>query len=182
MVILSYLTIILNQRQKMKKKLKCKLILIKWRRVLTRIFGSYDEFHPFLYKQFANRKYKEFPTFDSAVDEFFSAIESQKLELKTRRQEEAALKKLDSVRKEQEKRVNILLDQQITNVRKAQLIELNLQLVDAAITIIRNAVASQMDWQDLNDLVKEEKRRENPIALIIETLKLDTNQLTLVLT
>ncbi|KAI8050062.1 fibronectin-binding protein A N-terminus-domain-containing protein [Thamnidium elegans] len=141
----------------------------------------YDEFHPHLYKQFANRKFKEFLTFDSAVDEFFSAIESQKLELKTRRQEEAALKKLESVRKEQEKRVQVLLDQQITNVRKAQLIELNLQLVDAAITIIRNAVASQMDWQDLNDLVKEEKRRQNPIALIIETLKLDTNQLTLIL-
>ncbi|KAL9557312.1 hypothetical protein MBANPS3_001466 [Mucor bainieri] len=142
----------------------------------------YDEFHPFLYKQFANRQFKEYPTFDKAVDEFFSAIESQKLELKSRRQEEAALKKLETVRKEQEKRVQSLLDQQITNVRKAQLIELNLQMVDAAITIIRNAVASQMDWQDLQDLVKEEKRRENPIAMIIDDLKLATNQLTLVLT
>lgn len=143
---------------------------------------SYDEFHPFLYKQFANRQFKEYATFDKAVDEFFSAIESQKLELKSRRQEEAALKKLEAVRKEQESRVQSLLNQQITNVRKAQLIELNLQMVDAAITIIRNAVASQMDWQDLNDLVKEEKRRENPIAMIIDKLKLETNQLTLVLT
>ncbi|GAN03148.1 nuclear export mediator factor NEMF-like [Mucor ambiguus] len=142
----------------------------------------YDEFHPFLYKQFANRQFKEYPTFDKAVDEFFSAIESQKLELKSRRQEEAALKKLEAVRKEQESRVQSLLNQQITNVRKAQLIELNLQMVDAAITIIRNAVASQMDWQDLQDLVKEEKRRENPIAMIIDDLKLATNQLTLVLT
>ncbi|KAI8380498.1 fibronectin-binding protein A N-terminus-domain-containing protein [Choanephora cucurbitarum] len=141
----------------------------------------YDEFHPFLYKQFSDRKYKEFETFDKAVDEFFSAIESQKLELKSRRQEEAALKKLDAVRKEQESRVQALLSQQITNVRKAELIELNLQMVDAAITIIRNAVASQMDWQDLNDLVKEEKRRENPIALIIDKLKLETSQITLML-
>ncbi|KAG1435862.1 hypothetical protein G6F56_013801 [Rhizopus delemar] len=108
--------------------------------------------------------------------------ETQKLELKTRRQEEAALKKLESVRLEQEKRVESLLNQQLTNTRKAQLIELNLQLVDAAITIIRNAVASQMDWQDLGDLVKEEKRRGNPIALMIETLKLETNQITLILT
>jgi predicted ribosome quality control (RQC) complex YloA/Tae2 family protein len=92
------------------------------------------------------------------------------------------LKKLEAVRKEQENRVQTLLNQQITNVRKAQLIELNLQMVDAAITIIRNAVASQMDWQDLHDLVKEEKRRENPIAMIIDNLKLETNQLTLVLT
>ncbi|KAI8983879.1 fibronectin-binding protein A N-terminus-domain-containing protein [Pilobolus umbonatus] len=141
----------------------------------------YDEFHPFLYKQFENRRYKEYDTFDKAVDEFFSSIEAQKLELKTRRQEESALKKLESVRKEQESRVQKLLDQQITNVRKAQLIELNLNMVDAAITIIRNAVASQMDWQDLKDLVVEEKRKGNPIALIIDSLKLKTNQITLVL-
>ncbi|RCI00962.1 hypothetical protein CU097_012324 [Rhizopus azygosporus] len=142
----------------------------------------YDEFHPFLYKQFTHRKFKEYPTFDMAVDEFFSSIEAQKLELKTRKQEEAALKKLEAVKQEQEKRVESLLNQQLTNTRKAELIELNLQYVDAAITIIRNAVASQMDWQDLNDLVKEEKRRGNPIALLIDTLKLDTNQITLVLT
>lgn len=135
-----------------------------------------------MYKQFSNRKFKEFSTFDQAVDEFFSSIEAQKLELKTRRQEEAALKKLEAVKLEQEKRVESLLNQQLTNTRKAQLIELNLQFVDAAITIIRNAVASQMDWQDLNDLVKEEKRRGNPIALIIDTLKLETNQVTLLLT
>ncbi|CEG84016.1 hypothetical protein RMATCC62417_17873 [Rhizopus microsporus] len=142
----------------------------------------YDEFHPFLYKQFTHRKFKEYPTFDMAVDEFFSSIEAQKLELKTRKQEEAALKKLEAVKQEQEKRVETLLNQQLTNTRKAELIELNLQYVDAAITIIRNAVASQMDWQDLNDLVKEEKRRGNPIALLIDTLKLETNQITLVLT
>ncbi|KAI9260165.1 fibronectin-binding protein A N-terminus-domain-containing protein [Sporodiniella umbellata] len=146
------------------------------------VMEIYDEFHPHLYKQFNKRKYKEFDTFDKAVDEFFSSIEAQKLELKTRRQEDAAMKKIESVRLEQEKRVETLLNQQLTNTRKAQLIELNLQLVDAAITIIRNAVASQMDWQDLNDLVKEEKRKENPIALLIEKLKLETNQITLVLT
>ncbi|KAI8394072.1 fibronectin-binding protein A N-terminus-domain-containing protein [Radiomyces spectabilis] len=142
----------------------------------------YDEFHPYLYKQHASRAYKEFPTFDAAVDQFFSAIEAQKLELKARQQEEAALKKLESVRKEQESRVEGLLQQQMTNTRKAQLIELNLPMVDAAITIIRNAVASQMDWKDLEGLVKNEKKHGNPIALIIDSLKLKTNQITLMLT
>ncbi|KAI9257286.1 hypothetical protein BDA99DRAFT_441428 [Phascolomyces articulosus] len=142
----------------------------------------YDEFHPYLYKQYESRPYKEFNTFDSAVDEFFSAIEAQKIELKARNQEEAAMKKLEAVRKEQENRVQVLVDQQTTNVRKAQLIELNLEMVEAAITIIRNAVASQMDWRDLNELVAEEKKRGNPIADIIHALKLETNQITLLLT
>ncbi|CAO3590807.1 unnamed protein product [Absidia cylindrospora] len=141
----------------------------------------YDEFHPYLYHQHASKKYLEYPTFDGAVDEFYSAIEAQKLEMKARNQENAAVKKLDAVRKEQQGRVAGLLDQQMTNTRKAQLIEYNLDLVDAAISIIRNAVASQMDWLDLKELVTEEKRKNNPIALMIDGLKLDTNQITLLL-
>jgi hypothetical protein len=74
-----------------------------------------------------------------------------------------------------------LLDQQMSNTRKAQLIEYNLDLVDASISIIRNAVASQMDWLDLKELVTEEKRKNNPIALMIHDLKLNTNQITLLL-
>lgn len=96
-------------------------------------------------------------------------------------QENAAHKKLEAVRKEQEGRVNNLLMQQMTNTQKAQLIEYNLDMVDAAISIIRNAVASQMDWLDLKELVLEEKRKNNPIALMIDDLKLKTNQITLLL-
>lgn len=59
------------------------------------------------------------------------------------------------------------------------MIELNLQMVDAAILIIRNAIASSMDWKDLGDLVANEKRKDNPIARMIDSLKLETNQLAL---
>ncbi|KAI8338866.1 fibronectin-binding protein A N-terminus-domain-containing protein [Chlamydoabsidia padenii] len=141
----------------------------------------YDEFHPYLYHQHASKKFLEYPTFDGAVDQFYSAIEAQKLEMKARNQENAAIKKLEAVRKEQQGRVANLLDQQTSNTRKAQLIEYNLDLVDAAISIIRNAVASQMDWLDLKELVTEEKRKNNPIALMIDDLKLKTNQITLLL-
>ncbi|ORX62000.1 hypothetical protein DM01DRAFT_1331468 [Hesseltinella vesiculosa] len=141
----------------------------------------YDEFHPYLCHQHANKKYNEFDTFDAAVDEFYSAIEAQKLEMKARNQELSAMKKLEAVRKEQQSRVEGLMDQQMSNTRKAQLIELNLEMVDAAISIIRNALASQMDWKDLEELVKEEKRRGNPIALVIDGLKFHTNQITLLL-
>ncbi|KAI9305340.1 fibronectin-binding protein A N-terminus-domain-containing protein [Cunninghamella echinulata] len=141
----------------------------------------YDEFHPYLYNQHKSKKYLEYPTFDGAVDEFYSAIESQKLEMKARNQENAALKKLEAVRREQEGRVNNLLSQQMTNTQKAQLIEYNLDMVDAAISIIRNAVASQMDWLDLKELVLDEKRKSNPIALMIDDLKLKSNQITLLL-
>jgi hypothetical protein len=76
-------------------------------------------------------------------------------------------------------RIQGLESLQLTNVRKAQLIENNLQMVDAAILIIRNAIATGMDWRELEDLVKDEQKRGNPIALMIDSLKLETNQVSL---
>jgi hypothetical protein len=76
-------------------------------------------------------------------------------------------------------RIQGLESLQLTNVRKAQLIENNLQMADAAILIIRNAIATGMDWRELEDLVKDEQKRGNPIALMIDSLKLETNQVSL---
>ncbi|KAL1916732.1 uncharacterized protein VTP21DRAFT_5436 [Calcarisporiella thermophila] len=144
-------------------------------------FTTYDEFHPFALLQHSGKPTKEFASFDEAVDEFFSALESQKLELKQRQQEDAALKKLDAVRRDHEERIKALEGAQLSNVRRAQLIEANLAMVDAAILILRNAIASGMDWLDLEALVENERRNGNPIALMISGLKLETNQITLLL-
>jgi hypothetical protein len=50
------------------------------------MFSSYDEFHPHLYEQHKSRPFKEYDTFDAAVDQFFSEIESQKIDMKARSQ------------------------------------------------------------------------------------------------
>ena len=68
----------------------------------------FEEFHPFLHMQHKDGPYQEFPTFDRAVDVFFSEIESQKMELKTIAQEAAALKKLENVRVDHERRLEQL--------------------------------------------------------------------------
>ncbi|KAF9969655.1 hypothetical protein BGZ73_007919 [Actinomortierella ambigua] len=143
---------------------------------------TYDEFHPYLFAQHASRKYREFESFDAAVDEFFSAIESQKLEVKRRNQEEHAQQKLDTVKMEHFARIKGLEEAQRKNVLRAELIESNLEICDQAIMIIRNAVATGMDWKDLADLVEEEKRHGNPIALMIDSLKLESNQVCVILT
>ncbi|KAI9139262.1 fibronectin-binding protein A N-terminus-domain-containing protein [Paraphysoderma sedebokerense] len=140
---------------------------------------TYDDVHPFLFQQFSEAKYKEFETFDKAADEFFSEIESQKLDLKSRQQEEAAIKKLEAIRKEQKGRVQGLQSAQVSNVEKAQLIEQNLELVDQAILIIRSAVANAIDWKDLEEMVREEKKKGNPVAQAIASLKLGINHIVL---
>ncbi|KAG2177194.1 hypothetical protein INT43_007851 [Umbelopsis isabellina] len=142
-------------------------------------FELYDEFHPHLYEQHKSKKFKEFDTFDAAVDLFFSEIESQKLEMKVKTQEENSVKKLEAVKREQMNRIQGLENLQMTNVRKAQLIEFNLQMVDAAIMIIRNAIATGMDWRELEDLVKNEQKHGNAIALMIDSLKLESNEISL---
>ncbi|KAG9299425.1 hypothetical protein G9A89_009377 [Geosiphon pyriformis] len=140
---------------------------------------TYDEFHPYLFEQHKHKAYKEFDSFDMAVDEYFSSMESQKLEIKQQNQEEAALKKLETIKKEQYGRVQNLEHAQSENVRRALSIEANIEIVDQAIMVIRNAIASSIDWKDLENLVAEERKKHNPIALIIDKLKLDTNQISL---
>ncbi|CAM0135522.1 hypothetical protein VKS41_005168 [Umbelopsis sp. WA50703] len=142
-------------------------------------YQLYDEFHPHLYEQHKSKSFKEFDTFDAAVDLFFSEIESQKIDMKARTQEENSAKKLEAVKREQMNRIQGLENLQMSNVRKAQLIELNLQMVDAAIMIIRNAIATGMDWRELEDLVKNEQKHGNAIALMIDSLKLETNEISL---
>lgn len=142
---------------------------------------SYDEFQPYRFAQHEDKPLKEFESFDAAVDEFFSAIESQRLEIKRRAQEDHAQKKLDTVKMEHLGRVKGLEEAQQKNVIRAELIEANLEMCDQAIMIIRNAIATGMDWKDLADLVEEEKRHGNPIALMIDTLKLESNHICVIL-
>ncbi|EMP31128.1 Nuclear export mediator factor Nemf, partial [Chelonia mydas] len=47
---------------------------------------TYEEFHPFLFSQHLKCPYMEFETFDKAVDEFYSKLEGQKIDLKALQQ------------------------------------------------------------------------------------------------
>ena len=64
---------------------------------------------------------------------------------------------------------------------KAQLIELNVDLVEKACLVIRSAIANAMDWSDIELLVKDAQAREDPVAMAIHGLKLKTNEITLLL-
>ncbi|KAL8598247.1 hypothetical protein ACOMHN_035197 [Nucella lapillus] len=141
----------------------------------------YDEYHPFLFTQMVKKSHVEFDIFDKAVDEFFSKLESQKLDLKVLHQEKAALKKLDNVKKDHEKRINELQKEQDKDIMRGQLIEMNLELVDKAILVVRSALANQIDWTEISQLVKEAQATGDAVARAIVTLKLDINHITLML-
>eukprot|EP00741_Cyanophora_paradoxa_P006667 tig00001030_g6448.t1 len=123
-----------------------------------------------------------FATFDEAVDEFYSKVESQKLEQQRRQQEQSAAKKLAFIKADHERRIRELEGAQEANVRKAQLIEANLGEVEAAITTMRVAVAHAVDWNELGRQIKAEKKAGNPVAATIHSLQLERNAVTLLLT
>ncbi|XP_004698630.1 nuclear export mediator factor NEMF [Echinops telfairi] len=142
---------------------------------------TYEEFHPFLFSQHSQCPYIEFESFDKAVDEFYSKIEGQKIDLKALQQEKQALKKLDNVRKDHENRLEALQQAQEIDKLKGELIEMNLPVVDRAIQVVRSALANQIDWTEIGLIVKEAQAQGDPVASAIKELKLQTNHVTMLL-
>ena len=64
---------------------------------------------------------------------------------------------------------------------KGELIEMNLQIVDRAIQVVRSALANQIDWTEIGLIVKEAQAQGDPVASAIKELKLQTNHVTMLL-
>ncbi|KAE8734198.1 hypothetical protein F3Y22_tig00000778pilonHSYRG00327 [Hibiscus syriacus] len=114
----------------------------------------YDECCPILLNQFNSREYVNFETFDAALDEFYSKIESQRAEQQQKTKESAASQKLNKIRLDQENRVHLLKKEVGNCVRMEELIEYNLEDLDAAILAVRVALAKGMSWEDLARMVE----------------------------
>ncbi|EXJ91181.1 hypothetical protein A1O1_04290 [Capronia coronata CBS 617.96] len=145
----------------------------------------YDDFHPFKPCQFEDKpgiQILEFEGFNRTVDEFYSSIESQKLESRLTERELAAKKKLESAKEEQEKRIGALKQVQELHVRKAQAIEANTHRVVEACAAVNGLIGQGMDWVDIGKLIENEQKRGNVVAQTIKLpLKLDENTVTLLL-
>jgi len=145
----------------------------------------YEDFHPFLPAQFThkpNTRILDFEGFNRTVDEFYSSLESQKLESRLTEREEAAKKKLESATKEHEKRLEGLQRVQELHIRKAQAIEANTHRVEEACGAVNGLVGQGMDWMDIGKLIENEQKRGNVVAQVIKLpLKLYENTVTLLL-
>ncbi|NXF23355.1 NEMF factor, partial [Rhodinocichla rosea] len=142
---------------------------------------TYEEFHPFLFSQHSKCPYLEFDSFNKATDEFYSKLEGQKIDLKALQQEKQALKKLENVRRDHEHRLEALQQAQEADKLKGELIEMNLEVVDRAIQVVRSALANQIDWSEIGAIVKEAQAQGDPVATAIKELKLQTNHITMLL-
>ena len=97
------------------------------------------------------------------------------------RQERDALKKLDNVRRDHQRRLEALELAQRDDRWRAELITNNASLVDGAALVVRSALANQIDWREIGRIVQEAQKRGDPVARSIKALKLDTNHITMLL-
>ncbi|KAJ1768676.1 hypothetical protein IW140_006213 [Coemansia sp. RSA 1813] len=139
----------------------------------------FEDFGPWLFEQYVAKPHKEYASFSDAADVFFSNIEAQRLKSKAHQQEAVAVRKLKAIKDEHEGRVAALEQAHRRTEEQARRIEMNLEFVDQAIMIIRQAVAAGIDWKELEDLVDDQKTQGNPVAERIVRLNLSANQITL---
>uniref|UniRef100_A0A182VZW9 NFACT RNA-binding domain-containing protein n=1 Tax=Anopheles minimus TaxID=112268 RepID=A0A182VZW9_9DIPT len=140
------------------------------------------EYQPYLYNQYQGEPCKAFDSFTTSVDEFYSSLESQKIDLKAFAQEREALKKLSNVKTDHAKRIEELTKVQLEDRKKAELITRNQDLVNKALLAVQSALAAQMSWTDIQDLVKAAQANKDPVASCIRQLKLEINHISLYLT
>lgn len=145
----------------------------------------YEDFHPFKPRQFEIKpEYTilEFDNFNATVDEYFSSLESQRLETRLTDREEAAKRKLDTLRQDHEGRIGSLEHSQELHIRKAEAIGDNIFRVQEAMEAVNGLIAQGMDWVEIGRLVEMEQGRGNPVARLIKLpLKLHENTITLLL-
>lgn len=132
-----------------------------------------------------------------ALDEYFSRADLEKATATAEKSAKIALSKHDKVRLDHERRINALQQAQDSSLRmvrsdersywicisilrkltapnvQAQLIESNMNEVDAAIEAVASLVASGMDWAEVSAVVKEERKKGNPVAELILSLDLE---------
>ncbi|KAI9871948.1 MAG: hypothetical protein M1823_008306, partial [Watsoniomyces obsoletus] len=134
---------------------------------------------------FANKRAThilEFDGFNRTVDEFYSSIESQKLESRLSEREQQAERKPHAAKDEHAKRLGALQHVQGLHIRKAQAIEANTHRVEEASAAVNGLIGQGMDWVDIGKLIQNEQGRSNVVAQMVKLpLKLEENTVTLLL-
>lgn len=145
----------------------------------------FDDFHPFRPRQFEGKPgyhILEYDSFNKTVDEYFSSIESQKLESRLAEHEETAKRKLEAARADHQNRAGALKQAQALHFRKAEAIQANIYRVQEATDAVNGLIAQGMDWVEIARLIEMEQQRNNPVAQTIKLpLKLHENTITLLL-
>ncbi|KAK6458873.1 uncharacterized protein RJT20DRAFT_137961 [Scheffersomyces xylosifermentans] len=145
----------------------------------------YDEFHPFepFKKNAEDYKFTQIEGYNKTLDTFFSALESTKYALKIEQQKQNATKRLENARQERDKQIQSLVQQQEANSKKGDSIIFHADLVNSCREAVQSLLDKQMDWTNIETIIKHESSRGNKIMSHIKLpLNLKENKINLLLT
>ncbi|PAV75177.1 hypothetical protein WR25_21961 [Diploscapter pachys] len=140
------------------------------------VIEVYQEYMPYLFAQYKNEKYKEFDSFSTAVDEFYSKLENQKHQQKALNIEKEAIRKVENVKKDQETRIQALVESEERQKLVAERIIMNEEFVERASLVIRNAIANKLTWDAIEEMRRKAAEAGDEVAKSIVKLQLDRNQ------
>lgn len=136
-----------------------------------------DEFHPFKFHQLEDLKVNEYSSYNESIDVYFYEQEAQKIEMKSLQQEKNVMKKLENIKSDHENRIKALQNVQEASTKKAYLIEINLDLVNEAISTVQNLIANRLSWEEIEELINEGKENDHKAALAIKNVNLESNRM-----
>lgn len=144
----------------------------------------YDEFHPIKpYKEHPELfKFEEIKGYNKTLDIFFSTLESTKYALRIEQQKQQAAKRIDHARLERDKQIQSLVNQQEAMTKKGDTIMYYADLVDSCRASVQKLLDQQMDWTNIESVIKLEQSRGNEVAQVIKLpLNLKENKISVLL-
>lgn len=144
----------------------------------------FEEFHPFKpFKANSNiYRYESVPGYNKTLDHFFSTIESTKYALRVEQQKLHAEKRLNNAKSERDKQIQMLQTQQEIHEKKGNAITYHADLIEQCKLYVQEMILKQMDWTDIENIIKFDAARSNvPASHIKLPLNLKDNKIKLAL-
>lgn len=142
------------------------------------IYTDYQPFKPTT----SNTPLVKLESFNKTVDYYYSTIEASKASLKVMSKEQTLERRLQAARQEKDKRLEGLTEVQKRNQHLGEALQAHSDAVEAAAKAVRDLIDQKMDWKDMEQLIKAEQARNNPVAkLIALPLNLKENKIKVVL-
>ena len=138
----------------------------------------YAEFVPLLLEQHSAKRSKGMGSFVEAVDEYYSKIEEQKMQLEVRQLEMSAKQKIEKVKQARTDQINSIAARQRYLALCAGLIEMHAVDLDKLALVLNSATSNGMSWDEIQSMVDDEKANGNPIAALVFKLQLSKNAVT----
>lgn len=74
------------------------------------------------------------------------------------------MKRIEKTKRDQERRARGLHAEAEKEQIQAELIEMNMDMVDRVIQAVNEVIASGTNWESIKELIEEEKENGNPVA------------------